>query len=155
MPVQQPQGTINVSPEEKKAYEPIEQAATAADALTAAKAFMEKYPTSAALPQIEIAVYNKIAYVGGFNGWGFIVGNGADGSGFQPLNLRPGDLVRVKSLSQIKETLDPSGKHQHLLFAPAMTHFCGRVLRVRNRVDMIILEGTRSQLPWASNRCSR
>ena len=97
------------------------------------------------LRSLLVAVYNKIAYVGGFNGWGFIVGNGADGSGFQPLNLRPGDLVRVKSLSQIKETLDPSGKHQHLLFAPAMTQFCGRVLRVRNRVDKIILEGTRSQ----------
>ena len=54
------QGTINVSPEEAKAYEPIEKAATPDEALAAAKAFMAKYPKSAALPQVEIAVYNKI-----------------------------------------------------------------------------------------------
>ena len=54
------QQTINVPPEEAKAYEPIEKALTADDAITAAKAFMEKYPKSAALPQVEIAVFNKI-----------------------------------------------------------------------------------------------
>jgi hypothetical protein len=54
------QGTINVSPEEAKAYEPIEKAATAEASLAAAQAFMAKYPKSAALPQVEIAVYNKI-----------------------------------------------------------------------------------------------
>src|SRR5207249_4019592 len=74
-----------------------------------------------------------------------VVGNGSSRFYSEPLYLGPGDLVRVKSLSQIKETLDSSGKHEHLLFAPAMTQFCGRVLRVRNRVDQIILEGTRRQ----------
>lgn len=55
-----PKGAINVTPEEAKAYEPIEKAATPDAALTAAQAFMAKYPKSAALPQVEIAVYNKI-----------------------------------------------------------------------------------------------
>jgi hypothetical protein len=54
------QGTINVPPEEAKAYQPIEAAATADEAMVAAKAFMAKYPQSAAIPQVEIAVYNKI-----------------------------------------------------------------------------------------------
>jgi hypothetical protein len=54
------QGTINVPPEEAKAYEPIEKAATPEASLAAAQAFMAKYPKSAALPQVEIAVYNKI-----------------------------------------------------------------------------------------------
>ena len=97
------------------------------------------------LRSLSIAVYNKIAYLGGFNGWGSVVGNVSSRFDFEPLNLGPGDLVRVKSLSQIKATLDSSGKHEHLLFAPAMARFCGRVLRVRNRVDQIILEGTRRQ----------
>jgi len=52
--------TINVPPEEAKAYEPIEKALTPEEALTAAKAFIAKYPKSAALPQVEIAVFNKI-----------------------------------------------------------------------------------------------
>lgn len=92
-----------------------------------------------------IAFYNKIAYVSGLNSWGFVSGPDAERLGRQPLNLKSGDLVRIKPLAQIKETLDPSGKHQHLLFAPAMAEFCGQTLRVRNRVDRIVVEGTRKQ----------
>lgn len=54
------QGTITVTPEEEKAYRPIEAAKTVDESFVAAKAFMAKYPKSAALPQVEIAVYNKI-----------------------------------------------------------------------------------------------
>lgn len=97
------------------------------------------------LRSLLIAAYNKVAHLGRFNGWGFVAGEGAGPAASSSLNLQPGDLVRVKSLSQIKQTLDRSGKHQHLFFAPTMTQFCGRVLRVRNRLDNIILEGTRQQ----------
>jgi hypothetical protein len=91
-----------------------------------------------------IAFYNKIAYVARFRSWGHVGGPGEQ-NGFEPLGLQPGDLVRVKSLSQIKHTLDSSGKHKQLLFAPSMAEFCGQVMRVRNRVDRIILEGTPKQ----------
>jgi hypothetical protein len=97
------------------------------------------------LKSLFIAVYNKLAHVGGFTSWGFVAGPGGKSFAHQPLNLQPGDLVRVKSLSQIKETLDSFGKHRHLSFAPAMADFCGRELRVQNRVDKIILEGTPRQ----------
>ena len=97
------------------------------------------------LKSLLIAVYNKIAYVGRFKSWGFVAGSGTRNGTGQSLSLQTGDLVRVKTLRQIKETLDPSGKNQHLLFAPAQAEFCGQVMRVRNRVDKIILEGTRKQ----------
>jgi hypothetical protein len=54
-------------------------------------------------------------------------------------------LVRVKPLERIRETLDADGKHQHLLFAPSMTEFCGSVMRVQKRVERIVLEGSPRQ----------
>lgn len=103
-----------------------------------------RMPLAQWLKSVMIAVYNKIADVGRFNGWGHITGPG-EFNGHQPLGLRTGDLVRVKSLAQIKQTLDAAGKNKQLLFAPAMSEFCGQVLRVRNRVDRIVLEGTPRQ----------
>ena len=92
-----------------------------------------------------ISIYNKVAHLGGFRSWGFVAGPGTQNGTRVSLSLQTGDRVRVKSLAQIKETLDADGKHQHLLFAPAMAEFCGREMRVQNRVDKIILEGTRRQ----------
>jgi hypothetical protein len=59
-PFVQDKGSINVPPEEASAYAPIEKAATVEESIAAAKAFIAKYPKSAAMPQVEIAVYNKI-----------------------------------------------------------------------------------------------
>jgi len=92
-----------------------------------------------------ISVYNKVAHKGGFRSWGFVAGPGTQNGARVSLSLKKGDRVRVKSLAQIKETLDADGKHQHLLFAPAMAEFCGREMRVQNRLDKIILEGTSRQ----------
>jgi hypothetical protein len=98
------------------------------------------------LRSLSIAAYNKIAHLASLSGWRAVAGNGAESSkSTEPLNLRPGELVRVKPLSAISITLDGSGKHQNLLFAPTMIQFCGQVMRVRNRVENIILEGTRRQ----------
>ncbi|MEK6336407.1 MAG: hypothetical protein AABM67_15885 [Acidobacteriota bacterium] len=92
-----------------------------------------------------IAIYNKFASRLKFPAWRAVSG-GANGNGqSQPLNLRPGEFVRVKPLHQIKATLDSEGKHQNLLFAPAMANFCGQVLPVRDRVENIVLEATTRQ----------
>jgi hypothetical protein len=96
------------------------------------------------LKSVMIAVYNKVAHVGRFHGWGHITGPGTR-NGHRSLGLQSGDVVRVKSLAEIKQTLDAEGKHKQLLFAPAMVEFCGQVMRVRNRVDKIVLEGTQKQ----------
>jgi hypothetical protein len=92
-----------------------------------------------------IAFYNKIAEVTGRQSWRFVAGPGTYNGTRSDLNLQPGDLVRVKSLERIRETLDADGKHQHLLFAPSMTEFCDSVMRVQKRVERIVLEGSPRQ----------
>jgi hypothetical protein len=103
-----------------------------------------RIPIAQWLRSLIIAGYNKFAHVGRFHTWGQIAGTGGR-NGDDPLGLQRGELVKVKSLAQIKQTLDADGKHQQLLFAPAQAEFCGQVMRVRNRVDRIILEGTQKQ----------
>lgn len=97
------------------------------------------------LKSLLIAVYNKVAHVSGRDSWKFVAGPGTYNGTRSDLNLQPGDLVRVKTLEQIRQTLDADGKHQHLLFAPTMTEFCGSVMRVQKRVNRITLEGSRQQ----------
>jgi len=97
------------------------------------------------LKSLGIAVYNKVAHVTGRKSWRFIAGPGTYNGTRSDLNLQPGDVVRVKSLSEIQQTLDAEGKHNHLLFAPSMTEFCGSVMRVQKRVEKIILEATPRQ----------
>lgn len=97
------------------------------------------------LRSLGIAVYNKVAHVTGRKSWRFIAGPGTYNGTRSDLNLQPGDMVRVKSLSEIQQTLDADGKHNHLLFAPSMTEFCGSVMRVQKRVEKIILEATPRQ----------
>lgn len=94
---------------------------------------------------ISIAVYNKLAHVTRRQSWRFVAGPGTYNGTRANLNLQPGDLVRVKSLEQIRATLDAEGKHQRLLFAPSMAEFCGSVMRVQKRVERIILEGSPRQ----------
>ena len=92
-----------------------------------------------------IAFYNKVAHVTGRQSWRFVAGPGTYNGTRSDLNLQPGDLVRVKSLERIRETLDAEGKHQKLLFAPSMTEYCGSVMRVQKRVERIVLEGSPRQ----------
>ena len=97
------------------------------------------------LKSLFIAFYNKAAHISGHKSWRFVAGPGTYNGTRSTVNLQPGDLVRVKSLDCIRQTLDADGKHQHLLFAPSMAEFCGSVMRVQKRVERIILEGTPKQ----------
>lgn len=97
------------------------------------------------LKGISIAFYNKIAHVTGRQSWRFVAGPGTYNGTRSDLNLQPGDLVRVKSLERIRETLDAEGKHQKLLFAPAMAEYCGEEMRVQKRVERIVLEASPRQ----------
>jgi len=66
--------------------------------------------------------------------------------GFTPtgrLNLKQGDLVRVKSLAEIEQTLDVRGQNRGLSFDPEeMAPYCGRVFKVKGHVTRIINELT-------------
>jgi hypothetical protein len=60
----------------------------------------------------------------------------------EPLNLQPGDKVRVKSLQQIQATLDSKYKNRGLYFDVGMARFCGYTFQVKARVHKIIHEKT-------------
>ena len=58
------------------------------------------------------------------------------------LNLKPGELVEVRSEKEIFGTLDNEGKLGGLSFNPEMTKYCGKRFRVYKRLEKIILEAT-------------
>ena len=60
----------------------------------------------------------------------------------ESLNLKPGELVRVKTRSQIVESLDQKGRNRGMAICYEMTRCCGGEAEVRYRVDRIIDERT-------------
>ena len=56
------------------------------------------------------------------------------------LDLRPGDLVKVKQPEEIVATLDERGKNRGLGFAGEMFRHSGKRLPVLSRIDRMILE---------------
>ncbi len=56
------------------------------------------------------------------------------------LNLKPGELVEVKSEPEVAATLDADRRHKGLLWMANMRKFCGRRYRVFKRLDTILLE---------------
>lgn len=58
----------------------------------------------------------------------------------QPLNLKPGDRVRVKSCEEIRKTLDQDGKYQGLSFTVAQKKYCGGTFIVLKRLERVFDE---------------
>jgi hypothetical protein len=56
------------------------------------------------------------------------------------LDLRPGELVRVKSKEAIVETLDTGNKNRGMTFDAEMLKYCGQQARVLRRVERLIDE---------------
>ncbi len=63
-----------------------------------------------------------------------------------PLRLQEGERVRVKTLEQIRATLDPVGDCEGLGFMPVQAAFCGREFTVHKRVERFFDERTRRML---------
>lgn len=59
-----------------------------------------------------------------------------------PLDLKPGELVRVKSHDEILATLNKNNWHGGLYFDVEMVPFCGKTYRVGSRVDRFVDEKT-------------
>jgi hypothetical protein len=55
-------------------------------------------------------------------------------------DLRPGELVEVKSVGEILATLDGNRRHKGLLWMTGMSKYCGARYRVHRRVEHIMLE---------------
>ncbi len=70
----------------------------------------------------------------------------------QPLNLQPGELVRVKSHQEILKTLNTGSKNRGLFFDAEMVPFCGGTYRVLKRVNNILDEKTGNMIKM-KNAC--
>jgi hypothetical protein len=78
------------------------------------------------------------------------------GPGKQPrpteaLDLRPGDVVQVRSPKEIAATLDENGFMRGLSFDREMIPYCGGTYRVQDRVEQIIDERTGRMLKIPSD----
>jgi hypothetical protein len=60
----------------------------------------------------------------------------------QTLNLQPGDLVRVRPYETILETIDTVNLHRGMCFDAEMVPNCGKVYRVKVRVEKFVDERT-------------
>jgi hypothetical protein len=60
----------------------------------------------------------------------------------ETLNLQPGELVEVKPMASIIETLNQNAHNRGLWFSPDMRLLCGRQRKVERRIDKIIVDGT-------------
>lgn len=69
-------------------------------------------------------------------------GSGDRRAAGRPLNLRPGERVRVKTPAEIKATLDEEGFDRRLSFDREMLAYCGQTFRVKESVSQIVEEET-------------
>jgi hypothetical protein len=67
-------------------------------------------------------------------------GPGSHTRSSKPLNLQPGELVKVRTPEEIAATLDQRGENRGLSFDREMLVYCGQTLRVKEGVRRIIDE---------------
>ena len=68
------------------------------------------------------------------------------------LGLQVGDLVRVKTMEQILDTVDKRLGNRGLGFHPEMAPYCGKTFRVKQRLHKILNEKT-GRLMTLKNSC--
>ncbi|RVX46650.1 hypothetical protein EDD27_9542 [Nonomuraea polychroma] len=74
--------------------------------------------------------------------WGFLKGHAPGPTPSQKLDLRPGELVRVKPKEEILRTLNSDLLNRGMGFEQEMSRYCGSTARVRARVEKCIDEKT-------------
>jgi hypothetical protein len=58
------------------------------------------------------------------------------------LNLQPGEIVEIRNLEEMRQTLDSSGRNRGLVCDIELKKFCGKRYRVLSRLDRMISEPT-------------
>jgi hypothetical protein len=67
------------------------------------------------------------------------------------LDLKPGELVQVKSYEEILATLNKRNRNLGLSFDPEMVKYCGKTFRVLDRVERLIDEKTGKMIHISSD----
>jgi hypothetical protein len=93
------------------------------------------------LKALYITLYNRIKRSTGGPEYGAALGEGTKTPAVS-LNLKPGELVEVKSREEIIATLDLQGRNRGLRMDHEMLRHGGRQYRVLTQVNRIILETT-------------
>ena len=62
------------------------------------------------------------------------------------IDLKPGELARVRPLDEIAKTLNANNRNRGLSFNPEMSPYCGGTFKVERRVTRIVDEKTGSML---------
>jgi hypothetical protein len=90
-----------------------------------------------------LAFYNILQrrYLGGRT-WPRVFGLAGDKTPTEQLDLKPGELVQVRSQGEIMKTINAERKNRGLTFDVEMVPYCGRTFRVLARVEKIINERT-------------
>lgn len=78
--------------------------------------------------------------------WGFVKGRAAGKTPTGRLDLRVGEVVRIKSKDEITRTLNANRLNRGLGFEEEMARFCGRTARVSGRVERCLDEKTGKML---------
>ncbi|MCG5220664.1 hypothetical protein [Streptosporangium sp. KLBMP 9127] len=84
--------------------------------------------------------------------WGFVKGRVTGPTPVTKLDLKPGELVRIKSKDEILNTLNQDLLNRGMGFEEEMARYCGQTGRVRARVDRCIDEKT-GRLLEMKNSC--
>jgi hypothetical protein len=94
-----------------------------------------------------LALYNTLArrFLGGRTR-PRVLGTAGGRTPAAALDLKPGDLVRVKSEAEIMKTIDANRKNRGLTFDVEMTPFCGKSFQVLARVEKIVDERSGAML---------
>ncbi|MFG1947705.1 hypothetical protein [Nonomuraea sp. NPDC048826] len=74
--------------------------------------------------------------------WGFVEGRAGRTTPTGKLDLRPGELVRIRTKDEICDTLNADLLNRGLGFEEEMARYCGRTARVRARVERCLDERT-------------
>lgn len=68
------------------------------------------------------------------------------------LDLKPGELVKIRGLEEILATVDERNNNRGMSFDPEMVPYCGGEYRVLNRVNQLINEKT-GKMQYLKNDC--
>ena len=92
---------------------------------------------------LSVRLLPRVLRIRGGLHWGFLRGGVTSGrTPTEHLDLRPGELVRIKSREEIVATLDSKLLNRGMGFDAEMARFCGRTARVKARANRCVDEKT-------------